>query len=88
MNTMDATEAKNRFGTLLQDALVEPVGIRKNGRVTSVLLSIREYERLLALEDAFWGNQAKEAEEEGFLSAEESMRIIQSKIHEKTAPDA
>lgn len=88
MNTMDATEAKNRFGTLLQDALVEPIGIRKNGRVTSVLLSIREYERLIALEDTFWGNQAKEAEEEGFLSADESMRIIQSKIHEKTAPDA
>jgi len=86
MNTIDATEAKNRFGTLLQDALVEPVGIRKNGRITSVLLSVREYERLTALEDAYWGERAKETEEEGFLNADESQRFLQARMNEKTTP--
>jgi prevent-host-death family protein len=41
-----ATEAKNRFGQMLDAAQAEPVIIEKSGRKHSVLLSMREYEAL------------------------------------------
>lgn len=43
-----ATDAKNRFGQLLDQAQRGPVFIEKSGRRHSVLLSIEDYERLLA----------------------------------------
>ncbi len=39
MKTVQATEAKNNFGKLLEDALVEPVAIQKNGRDVAVVVS-------------------------------------------------
>jgi prevent-host-death family protein len=44
MKTMQATEAKNRFGELLEDAISEPVLIQKNGRDVAVLMSKAEYD--------------------------------------------
>jgi prevent-host-death family protein len=41
-----ATEAKNRFGQMLDAAQAGPVIIEKSGRRHSVLLSMREYEAL------------------------------------------
>jgi prevent-host-death family protein len=46
MKTVQATEAKNNFGKLLEDAIVEPVVIQKNGREIAVLLSSEEFKRL------------------------------------------
>ncbi len=39
-----ATEAKNRFGELLESVNSEPVFIRKNGRDVAVLMSKEDYE--------------------------------------------
>ncbi|MEX0901375.1 MAG: type II toxin-antitoxin system prevent-host-death family antitoxin [Pseudohongiellaceae bacterium] len=47
MKTMQATDAKNRFGELLEDAGNEPVLIQKNGRDVAVVLSKAEYDRRL-----------------------------------------
>jgi prevent-host-death family protein len=44
MKTMQATEAKNRFGELLEDAISEPVIIQKNGRDVAVLMSKAEFD--------------------------------------------
>ncbi|MCU0968722.1 MAG: type II toxin-antitoxin system Phd/YefM family antitoxin [Rubrivivax sp.] len=43
-----ATDAKNRFGQLLELAQRGPVVIEKAGRRHSVLLSAEEYDRLVA----------------------------------------
>ena len=45
MKTMQATEAKNRFGEMLEDAISEPVIIQKNGRDVAVLMSKAEFDR-------------------------------------------
>ncbi|MEL7430453.1 MAG: type II toxin-antitoxin system Phd/YefM family antitoxin [Pseudomonadota bacterium] len=42
-----ATEAKNRFGELLDDAKREPVIIQKNGRDQVVMLSVEEYRQIV-----------------------------------------
>lgn len=44
--SVSATEARNRWTQLLEQARREPVFIEKAGRPHSVLLSIEQYERL------------------------------------------
>jgi prevent-host-death family protein len=46
MAEMTATDAKNRFGELLEMVRKEPVRIQKNGRDVAVMLSAEEYAEL------------------------------------------
>ena len=46
MKRVPATEAKNRFGAILDDAQREPVVIRRQDRDIAVVLSMADYERL------------------------------------------
>ena len=48
MKTMQATDAKNRFGELLEDAISEPVLIQKNGRDVAVVMSKAEFDQRYA----------------------------------------
>jgi len=41
-----ATEAKNRFGAICAQAKEGPVFIEKDGRIDSVILSMKQYELL------------------------------------------
>ena len=77
MKTVSATEIKNRLGQYLARVAVEPVAIEKNGRAVAVLLSFEEYELLQRSDDFFWGQAARAAEAEGFLTVEESLKYFQ-----------
>jgi prevent-host-death family protein len=55
--TLSATDAKNRFGQVLEQAQREPVFIAKAGRRHSVVMSAEHYDRMVA--DA--GRSAKAA---------------------------
>lgn len=46
MKTVAATEAKNRFGAIIDDAQREPIVIRRQHRDVAVVLSMADYERL------------------------------------------
>lgn len=46
--TLTATEAKNRFGQVLEQAQKRPVFIEKAGRRHSVVMSVEQYDALLA----------------------------------------
>lgn len=80
---MNATEAKNKFGELLDIARINPVRIEKNGRAIAVLVSVEEFERLEAMEDAWWARQAQEAAKEGFLGQEESEKFLAEMMNAK-----
>ena len=43
-----ATEAKNRFGQICAQAKREPVFVEKAGRVDSVILSVQQYDEIMA----------------------------------------
>ena len=47
MAVVTATEAKNKFGQVLEMAQAEPVTIQKNGRDVAVVLSAEQYETLV-----------------------------------------
>jgi prevent-host-death family protein len=46
MSTITATDAKNRFGQVLEMARTGPVRVQKNGRDVAIILSPEEYSRL------------------------------------------
>lgn len=52
MARINATDAKNRFGQLLEMAKAEPVHVQKNGRDVGIMLSPEQYEKLLELSSA------------------------------------
>lgn len=82
-DTMNATEAKNKFGELLDFARTRPMKIEKNGRPVAVVMSVEEFERLEALEDTWWANEARKALKEGMLGQEESEGLIASLLNAK-----
>ena len=49
MKKLAASDAKNRFGEMLDLARREPVHITKKGRNVAVVLSTEEFERLTEL---------------------------------------
>lgn len=72
-----ATDVKNRFGEFMDKAQREPVTVEKTGRSYAVLIGFEEYQRLLALEDKYWGERAKDAEKSGFVGPEEAMKLLE-----------
>lgn len=81
MKTLGAAEAKNHFGNLLDMAQREPVVIEKKGRAVAVVLSVQEYERLQALEEAWWIARATEAQADGFIGTDESEALIRDLLN-------
>ncbi len=82
MMTVTATDLKNRFGQIVDQARREPVMIQNHGRDAVVILDHAEFERLCRLEDAYWIARADEAIKSGFLGPEETMRRIQARLSE------
>ena len=52
MAAITATDAKNKFGQVLEMARVEPVRIQKNGRDVAVVLSPEQYAALVEQQSA------------------------------------
>ena len=61
MQTLSAKDAKYGFGRLIDLARAEPVVVAKHGRPVVVVLSVEEYERLKARENASAGVKDKRA---------------------------
>jgi prevent-host-death family protein len=76
MKTLGASEAKNRFGELLDLARREPVQIAKKGRSVAIMMSIEEFERFLDLENQFLALKAEQARQEGFIGFIESEALL------------
>ena len=47
LRTVPAKEVASRFGYYTDEAMLHPVGIQRHGTTRVVMLSLKEYERLL-----------------------------------------
>ena len=59
IHKVTTTELKNHLGAYLEAAIAAPVIVEKSGREVAVLISREHYTHLQALEDRWWGEQAK-----------------------------
>jgi antitoxin Phd len=84
MQHIAASEVKQQLGQYMESALTEPVMIEKSGRPAAVMLSVAEYERLQAMDDAYWGERAKQALEGGLSGTDETMRRLQERLNAST----
>lgn len=76
MKTVKSTEIHEHMGEYLDEARREPVTITRYGRPSVVMISPELYDRWRAIEDKMLLQAAREAEEEGYLSVEESHRAL------------
>jgi prevent-host-death family protein len=80
-----ATELKNRLGRYLDAAAREPVIVEKSGRDFVVMVAYADYERLEALEDAYWGERALAAEKNGeFLEGAAALEALEALAKQKS----
>jgi prevent-host-death family protein len=75
MKTMTAAEAKTHFGQFLDNVQREPVIVTKKSRPVGVMFSIQD------IEDTIWGEKARKAHAEGYLSETESETILNRFLH-------
>ncbi len=81
MREVNATDLKHQFGEFLDLARDEPVGIRKSGKLTAVMVSADEYEHLQRLEDAYWIVRAETAETRGQWGGhEEAVQLLAARL--------
>lgn len=78
MKIINATQAKQTFGELLNNAQQEPVAIQKHQKDFAILLSSARYQELLAFEDQWLHGLAMLAEQEGFIGVEASKNLLDS----------
>ena len=84
MREAAATDVKNKFGQMLETAMTEPIAIEKKGRPVAIMMSIAEYQRLIEIEDRFWGERARKAVEKGFVSDKDTRAWLKRKLDAKT----
>jgi prevent-host-death family protein len=58
VTAVTATELQSKTGAIIDQAIINPVQVTRNNRSVVVLISAKEYERLQAVEDTYWGEMA------------------------------
>lgn len=77
MREVNATDIKNQFGEFLGLARDEPIGIRKSGKLTAVMVSAEQFDHFQRLDDAYWVARAEAAEKDGqWIGHDGAMRIL------------
>ena len=71
MTAVTATELQSKTGAIIDQAIINPVQVTRNNRSVVVLISAKEYERLQAVEDTYWGEMANMAVDMESVSKEE-----------------
>ncbi len=81
MREVNATDMKNQFGEFLDLSRDEPIGIRKSGKLTAVMVSAEEYEHFQKIEDAYWVARADAAEASGqWVNHDDAMRLLTDRL--------
>lgn len=82
MLKVSSLEIQQNLDEYLKNSLPEPILIERSGGSSAVMLSVAEYERLQALDDAHWGERARQAIEQGYVDAAEGERRLAERLNE------
>ena len=85
MKSFTVSDARRRFGRLLETAQREPMTITKNGRAVAMMLSVSDKELIAAvegfLEERYWREGIADAERGGYIGARVSNRILREALN-------
>ena len=85
MKSFTASDARRRFGRLLETARREPVTITKNGRAAAMMFPALDDQLITAidgfLEERYWSERVADAERGGYIGFEESNRILSEALN-------
>ena len=85
MTLFTASDARRRFGRLLETVQREPVTITKNGRAVAIIVSTSDNELIAAVkgffEERYWSERITDAERGGYIGVEESGRIMSEALN-------
>ena len=79
---VSASEAKQKFGQIIDSARIAPVIVEKSGRESVVIMSIDRFRELQRLEDSYWIVQAEEGIKSGFVGQEKALQFLKGKSNE------
>jgi len=84
MTLFTASDARRRFGRLLETVQREPVTITKNGRAVAIMLSASDSELISPVrgfrEERYWRERVADAERGGCVGAKESKRALSAAL--------
>ena len=84
MTLFTASDARRRFGWLLETVQREPVTITKNGRAVAIMLSASDSELISPVrgfrEERYWRERVADAERGGCVGAKESKRALSAAL--------
>ena len=85
MTLFTASDARRRFGRLLETVQREPVTITKNGRAVAIIVPSSDNDLILKmqefLEDRQWCERISEVERGGYIGVQESKRILREALN-------
>ena len=85
MKSFTVSDARRRFGRLLETAQREPMTITKNGRAVAIIVPSSDNDLILEmqefLEDRQWCERIADAERGGYIGARESNRILSEALN-------
>ena len=85
MKSFPVSDARRRFGRLLEIARCGPVTITENGRAVAIMLSASDDIMIAAvegfLEERYWRERIADAERGGYIGAQESKRILSEALN-------
>ena len=85
MTLFTASDARRRFGRLLETVQREPVTTTKNGRAVAIIVPSSDNDLILEmqefLEDRQWCERISEAERGGYIGVQESKRILREALN-------
>ena len=85
MTLFTASDARRRFGRLLETVQREPVTITKNGRAVAIIVPSSDNDLILEmqefLKERYWCKRIADAESGGYIGAQESKRILSEALN-------
>ncbi len=77
---VSASDAKQRFGQIIDAARSNPIIINKSGRPNVVVISFERFQELQAMEDAYWIKLAEDGIASGFIGPEKTAQFLKEKL--------
>lgn len=76
MQNIDSVQLQRHFGQTLQDAMLEPIMIKKHKKDFVVLMSAKRYKELTQIEEKALLDLVLKADKKGYIGVKKSKKLL------------